>query len=365
MDQPFSIGTINLIIASASFLGLLVLVFFVYKYLFRFIKKKLLHTPGKHDDLIIDLFRIPSLWFIYWVLLKIFTHVFLSELPIFSYILHFNELFLIFSLTWIVIKFVKAGSIYLQSTLDITASDNLNARKRLTRINVFVGIANAIIITIAIAIALLTFDQARTVGVSLLTSAGVIGIIVGFAAQKSIGMILSGIQLAITQPIRIDDVVIVEEEWGRIEEITLTYVVVKIWDERRLVLPVTWFLEKPFQNWTRTGAFITGTVFLYVDYNFPVDSIRKVMPELLKGNADWDGRTVNVQVTNATERYKEIRVLLSSADASKNWDLRTAVREKLIDFINENYPDSFAKIRIETGGDSTPDAKCNLDSEMH
>jgi len=201
--------------------------------------------------------------------------------------------------------------------------------------------------------------------VSLLTSAGVIGIIVGFAAQKSIGMILSGIQLAITQPIRIDDVVIVEEEWGRIEEITLTYVVVKIWDERRLVLPVTWFLEKPFQNWTRTGAFITGTVFLYVDYNFPVDSIRKVMPELLKGNADWDGRTVNVQVTNATERYKEIRVLLSSADASKNWDLRTAVREKLIDFINENYPDSFAKIRIETGGDSTPDAKCNLDSEMH
>jgi small-conductance mechanosensitive channel len=216
---------------------------------------------------------------------------------------------------------------------------------------VFTGIANSIIITIAIAVALLTFEQARTIGVSLLTSAGVIGIIVGFAAQKSIGMILAGIQLAITQPIRIDDVVIVEEEWGRIEEITLTYVVVRIWDERRLILPVTWFLEKPFQNWTRTGANITGTIFLYLDYNFPVESIRTTLPDMLKGNADWDGRTINVQVTNSTERFKEVRVLLSSADASKNWDLRTTIREQLIDFINDNYPDSFAKIRIKTDSD--------------
>jgi len=351
MDKPFSIETINLIVATISFLGLLIIVYFIYKYLFLFFRKKIFHTLGRHNDFIIDLFKIPVLWFLYWVLLKIFTHIFLSELTIFPYILHFNELFLIFSLTWIVIKFVQVGSWYLQSKLDVSASDNLNARKRLTRINVFVGIANSIIITIAIAIALLTFDQARTLGLSLLTSAGVIGIIVGFAAQKSIGMILSGIQLAITQPIRLDDVVIVEGEWGRIEEITLTYVVVKIWDERRMILPVTWFLEKPFQNWTRSNADITGTIFLYVDYNLPVESIRKILPEMLTGNTDWDGRTVNVQVTNATERFKEVRVLLSSTDASKNWDLRTNIREKLIDFINENYPDSFAKIRIQTNGD--------------
>jgi len=347
MDQAFSTGTLNLIVASVSFLGLLVIVYFIYKYLFVFFRKKIFHTPGKHDDFIIDLFKIPVLWFIYWVLLKIFTHIFLSELTIFPYILHFNELFLIFSLTWIVIKFVQVGSWYLQSKLDISASDNLNARKRLTRINVFVGIANSIIITIAIAIALLTFEQARTLGLSLLTSAGVLGIIVGFAAQKSIGMILAGIQIAITQPIRLDDVVIVEGEWGRIEEITLTYVVVKIWDERRMILPVTWFLEKPFQNWTRSSAIITGTIFLYLDYNFPVESIRTALPEMLKGNPDWDERTANVQVTNATERFKEVRVLLSSADASKNWDLRTAIREELINFINENYPNSFAKIRIK------------------
>ena len=193
----------------------------------------------------------------------------------------------------------------------------------------------------------MTFEQAKTIGVSLLTSAGIIGIIVGFAAQKSIGMMLAGIQLAVTQPIRLDDVVIVEGEWGRIEEITLTYVVVKIWDERRLILPVTWFLEKPFQNWTRTNADIIGTIFLYVDYSFPVKSIRTALPDMLKGNPNWDGRVLNVQVTKSTEQYKEIRVLLSSADASKNWNLRTAIREKLVGFINVNYPDTFAKIRIK------------------
>jgi len=351
MDKPFTIETINLIIAIISFLGLLVIVYFIYKYFILFFRKKVFHTPGRHDDFIINLFKIPALWFLYWVLLKIFTQIFLTELTIFPYIIHFNELFLIFSLTWIVIKFVQVGSWYLQSKLDVSAADNLNARKRLTRINVFAGIINSVIITIAIAIAMMTFEQARTIGLSLLTSAGVIGIIVGFAAQKSIGMILAGIQIAITQPIRLDDVVVVEGEWGRIEEITLTYVVVKIWDERRLILPVTWFLEKPFQNWTRSNADITGTIFLYVDYNLPVERIRKILPEMLAGNANWDGRTVNVQVTNATERFKEVRVLISSTDASKNWDLRTNIREKLIDFINENYPDSFAKIRIQANGD--------------
>jgi len=201
---------------------------------------------------------------------------------------------------------------------------------------------------VAISVSLLTFEQARTIGVSLLTSAGIIGIIVGFAAQKSIGLILAGIQIAITQPIRLDDVVVVEGEWGKIEEITLTYVVVKIWDERRLVLPISWFLEKPFQNWTRSAANIIGTVFIYVDYSFPVESIRTTLPEILQDNPNWDKRVVNVQVTNVTEKYKEVRILVSSSDSSKNWDLRTEIREKLIDFINEKYPDTFAKIRIKT-----------------
>jgi len=348
MDQFVSSETIKLAVKIVSFISLLFIVFLIYRRILRFLKKKVALTPGKLDDFMLDLFKIPALWLVYWILLKIFTHVFLSNQPFFPYLLHINTLLIIFSLTWISIRFIKAGSYYLQSKLDIGAADNLNARKSLTQINVFKGIANTIIIILSIAIGLMTFEQARTIGLSLLTSAGIIGIIVGFAAQKSIGMILAGIQIAITQPIRLDDVVIVEGEWGRIEEITLTYVVVKIWDERRMVLPVNYFLEKPFQNWTRSNADITGTIFLYVDYSFPVESIRIILPEMLKDNKDWDGRIWNVQVTNTTEQYKEIRVLLSSTDASKNWDLRTYIREKLIEYININYPESFAKIRIKT-----------------
>jgi len=347
MNEYFSIETVNIIIASASFIALLVIVYFIYRYIFQFFKKRELKKSGKITGFILDLFKIPALWMIYWVFLKIFTEIFLSKFAFYSYLLHINSLLLIFSITWIALQCTKAGAMYLQNKLDILTEDNLNARKSFTQIKVFNGIANSIIILVAIAISLFTFEQARTIGISLLTSAGIIGIIVGFAAQKSIGMILAGIQIAITQPIRFDDVVIVEGEWGKIEEITLTYVVVKIWDERRLILPVTWFLEKPFQNWTRTNAKITGTIFIYVDYSFNVKIIREVLPGMLKDNPDWDHRFWNVQVTKVTERYKEIRILLTSNDASKNWDLRAKITEDLIEYINVNYPDTFAKIRIK------------------
>jgi len=347
MNEYFSIETVNIIIASASFIAILVIVYFIYRYIFQFFKKRELKKSGKISGFILELFKIPALWMIYWVFLKIFTEIFLSKFAFYSYLLHINSLLLIFSITWIALQCTKAGAMYLQNKLDILAEDNLHARKSFTQIKVFNGIANSIIILVAIAISLLTFEQARTIGVSLLTSAGIIGIIVGFAAQKSIGMILAGIQIAITQPIRFDDVVIVEGEWGKIEEITLTYVVVKIWDERRLILPVTWFLEKPFQNWTRTNAKITGTIFIYVDYSFNVERIREVLPDMLKDNPDWDHRFWNVQVTKVTERYKEIRILLTSNDASKNWDLRAKITENLIEHININYPDTFAKIRIK------------------
>jgi len=347
MNSYFTNETVRLAIAATSFVALLVVVFFIYRRLFQFIKRHIHKTPSKIDDFVLDLFKIPALWLLYWVLLKIFTHAFLSSLSFFPILLHVNTLLLIISFTWISIQLIKAGAYYLQSKLDISTADNLSARKNLTLIKVFKGIANSVIILVAISVGLLTFEEARNIGISLLTSAGIAGVIVGFAAQKSIGMILAGIQLAITQPIRLDDVVIVEGEWGRIDEITLTYVVVKIWDERHLVLPVTWFLEKPFQNWTRTSADITGSILLYLDYSFPVDNIRKALPQMLEGNPDWDGRTLNVQVTSATERYKEVRILLSSSNASKSWDLRVAIREKMIDYINANHPDAFAKIRIQ------------------
>lgn len=347
MNQYISNDTARILIATASFIGILVIIFFIYRRLFQLFKKRARKTTRKSDDFILELFKIPALSVIYWVLLSVFTHIYIGSFPFYEYWLHINTLLLIFSIAWICIQFIKAGEYYLQSHLDIGVSDNLHARKSLTQIKVFKGIANSIIIVLTIAISLLTFKEVRTLGLSLLTSAGILGIIVGFAAQKSIAMFLAGIQLAITQPIRLDDVVVVENEWGRIEEITLTYVVVKIWDERRLVLPVTWFLETPFQNWTRASAQITGTIFIYADYSFPVECIREVLPDMLKKDPNWDGRFWNVQVTKVTEQYKEIRLLLTSADSSKNWDLKASIREKLIDFINSNYPDTFAKIRIK------------------
>jgi small-conductance mechanosensitive channel len=194
---------------------------------------------------------------------------------------------------------------------------------------------------------LMTFPKVQQLGTTILASAGIIGIVVGMAAQRTIGNFIAGLQIAFTQPIRLDDVVIVENEWGRIEEITLTYVVVKIWDLRRLIVPITYFIEKPFQNWTRTSADILGTVYIYVDYTVPVDSIREQLQKILNESELWDKKVCVLQVTNATERTVELRALMSAPDASTAWSLRCQVREKLIDFIRENYPHALPKLRAE------------------
>ena len=193
----------------------------------------------------------------------------------------------------------------------------------------------------------MSFDSIKSVGVSVLTSAGLAGIIVGFSAQKALGTLLAGIQIAFTQPIRLDDVVIVEGEWGTIEEITLTYVVIKIWDKRRLVVPTTYFIEKPFQNWTRNNSDILGTVFIYTDYNVPFDKLRDELTRLLNSTNLWDGKANVLQVTDAKENYVEIRALMSASSSPKAWDLRVFVREKLITYIQTNYPESFPKTRVQ------------------
>jgi len=333
MNRYMSDESLNLIIASAIFIVLLIIGYFLYRSLFSYFKKKVSRTTGLLDDFILNLFKIPTLWVFYSILIKIFTRIFIYDLPFSQYVSHINTLLFIFSLTWVAIQVVNGGAYFLQKKLDIGAESTVYARKNLTQIKVFKAIVNSVIIIIAIAASLMTFEKARNIGVSLLTSAGIIGIIVGFAAQKSLGLILAGIQIAITQPIRLDDVVIVEGEYGNVEEITLTYVVIRTWDERRVILPVTYFLEKPFQNWTRTGSDIIGSVLLTVDSAFPVENIRKVLPKMLEGNTNWDGRVINVQVTNSTDKNKEIRIQLSSSNASKNWDLRSVIREKMIDYI--------------------------------
>ena len=347
MNDFFQTEPFKLTAAAIGFVILLIVVFFVNKQVFKVLQRRALRTDNKLDDFVLKLFKVPGLAVVYWISAKLFTYFFFDNLRFTSILNHINTLLIIAIITWIILQLIKLGAYYIQNKLDISTADNLSARKNLTQIKVFKNIASSIVVTVAFAAALLTFEEARGIGVSLLTSAGVLGIIVGFAAQKSIGMILSGIQIAITQPIRLDDVVVVEGEWGKIEEIALTYVVVKIWDERRLVLPVSYFLEHPFQNWTRTTAYILGTVFIFVDYGFPVDALRDALPTFLEGNPNWDGKVANVQVTNASQHYMELRILVSSPDSSKNWDLRVDMREKALQFIQTNYPETFVKIRIQ------------------
>jgi hypothetical protein len=203
----------------------------------------------------------------------------------------------------------------------------------------------AFIILITLAVVLLSFNNVRKIGAGLLTGVGVGGIIVAFAAQKSLGNLLAGFQIAFTQPIRIDDVLVVEGEWGRVEDITLTYVVLNIWDQRRLILPINYFIEKPFQNWTRSTSEILGTVFLYMDYTFPVENLRTELTRLLNTSELWDQRVGILQVTDAKEATMEIRALVSARNSSQAFDLRCYIRENLIKYIRENNPESLPQHR--------------------
>lgn len=237
----------------------------------------------------------------------------------------------------------------------LDAEDNLLARKHVTQSRIIERIADMIIVTVAIAACLMTFDAVKQYGVSLLASAGVAGIVIGLALQPVLKNLFAGIQLAITQPIRIDDALLVEGEWGNVEEITSTYVVVKIWDWRRLILPLSYFIENPFQNWTRESASLIGTVMLYVDYSIPVPVIRRKVEEILAASTLWDKRVVNVAVTDFRESVMELRILASASNSGRTFDLRCEVREKLIDFIQRDYPQALPQVRaVMEGGNGLP-----------
>lgn len=260
---------------------------------------------------------------------------------------HLRSLLLIFSFTWFVIVAIRITKNQFLKQFDVTTADNLRARKFYTQFNIIERITIFVVILFAVGIALLTFDGIEEIGVSILTSAGIAGIVLGLSAQKVFGTIFAGIQIAIAQPIRIDDVVIVEGEWGRIEEIKLTYVVVKIWDKRRLVLPTTYFIEQPFQNWTRNSSDILGTVYIYTDFDLPIDKLREEQTRLLNATELWDRKVDVIQVTDLTEKTMELRALMSAKDAPTAWDLRVYARENLLKFIKENYPGSLPRTRLE------------------
>jgi small-conductance mechanosensitive channel len=274
-----------------------------------------------------------------------------------DFIIDQSNIMIIITVTWSLIAVVKILKRILLDRYDISKEDNLQSRKVVTQVNLLARILIFIIILFGIGMVLLSFENIRKIGIGLFASAGVAGIIVGLAAQKAIGTILAGIQLAVTTPFRIDDAVIVEDEWGWIEEINLTYVVVRLWDKRRLVVPSTYFIDKPFQNWTRTSADIIGTVYIYTDYTMPVSVLRNELTRLLEGNELWDGNVNVLQVTDAKESTVELRALVSAKNSPTVWDLRVYIREKLIEFIQNNYPESLPKTRIQL--DNKKSAKNN------
>lgn len=273
----------------------------------------------------------------------------LLEYPevVLSFIKHALNLWIIGSIAWLIIRAIAMAREMISSRLDLTARDNLHARRVSTQMRVFERVLVFVVLVVAIAAMLMTFSTVREVGVSILASAGVVGLIIGFAAQRSIATLLAGVHIAFTQPIRLQDAVVVEGEFGWIEEITLSYVVVKLWDQRRLIVPITHFIEKSFQNWTRHSSELVGAVYIHADYRLPVQEVREELRRILESSALWDGRVCKLQVTAATPKSIEMRAVASAEDAPRTWDLRCHVREKLIEFIQQQFPESLPGTRIE------------------
>ena len=271
------------------------------------------------------------------------------ELALRTLAVHALALLLIAAITWIALRIISAVGESIVKLHPASATDNLHARRIQTQTRVLTRTVKFFVLIVGGAALLMTFPGMRQIGASLLASAGVIGVVAGIAARPVFGNLIAGLQIALTQPIRLDDVVIMENEWGRIEEITATYVVVKIWDERRLVVPLEWVIQKPFQNWTRTGSQLLGTVYLWLDYRLPLAPLRSELERVCKEAPEWDRRVSMIQVTDANERAVQVRALVSAGDASGAWDLRCRVREALLDFLQREYPEALPRVRAEFG----------------
>jgi small-conductance mechanosensitive channel len=281
--------------------------------------------------LLLPLLRLPENWT--WVTEKAFG------------------ILLIAALSFLIVRGINAVQAALLSRHRMDVPDNLSARKIYTQISVIRKIIVSAVVILATGSILMLFDPVRQFGTSILASAGIAGVVIGFAAQKTLGNVLAGIQIALTQPLLIDDIVVIEGEFGQIEEITLTYVTVRTWDLRRLVLPITYFVEKPFQNWSRVSTELLGTIILYLDYRVPMDELRKELKRLIANNPKWDRKVCGLQVTDAKQSTIEVRALVSSTDPGKAFDLRCEVREGLIQFLCRNYPESLPRVRVEEPSD--------------
>lgn len=268
-----------------------------------------------------------------------------EDLALLAELQHLATLLLILSLTWAGVRCTSAIGDVIVTLNPVMGGEWKRARKVETQTRFLVRGLNILIVIVGLGSALMTFEGVRHVGGSLLASAGVGGIILGFAARPVLGNLLAGMQIALTQPFRIDDVLRVQDEWCWVEEVTATYVVLRIWDLRRLIVPLQWFIENPFQNWSRNTADMMGTVYLWLDYAIPVEPLREEFGRLLRQAPQWDGKTETVQVTDSSEQALQIRFLMSATDSSRAWDLRCLVREGLVAFVQKRYPEYLPRVR--------------------
>jgi len=327
--------------------GAILLGFMIHAVIFRVLKKAASRTYAPLEQAFAGKASRPGRLLIILLLVEISFAIVPPHTVVYEPLFHILGLLWVVVLAWLFSKILPITEIVILARLEKAGAEDIIKRKVMTQFDVFKRIVYFLIIIIALATMLMTFEGAQKIGMSILASAGVAGIVVGMSAKNTLSTVFSGIQFAITQPIRLDDVVIVENEWGRIEEITLTYVVVRIWDERRLIVPIDHFLSKPFQNWTRNQTEIMGTAFIHADYTVPVEIIRQEAQRIVseEGKELWDGRYCGLQVTDTSPDSVELRVLVTASDAAKCWDLRCLIRENLIDFMQRNHPDALPKRR--------------------
>jgi small-conductance mechanosensitive channel len=328
------------ILAMGVFLGLLV----------RFFLRRLLMAINTHQERIlaqsaIEHYKRPGRFFFPLLVISLLMPLITLPPAGKETLQRLVEISLLISFSWMLIQTVNVVEDYVRAQFVISKSDNIRERRILTQLQF---VRRIVILTIGfftVALVLMSFETVRKIGTGLITSAGIASVIIGFAAQRSIANLLAGLQLAFSQPIRIDDVLIVEGEYGRVEEITFTYVVLGLWDQRRLIVPLNYFIEKPFQNWTRASSQLLGTVFIYTDYSLPVEAVRAELKRLVEPHPLWDKRVCVLHVTEAKERTMELRALVSATDSGAAFDLRADVREGLVRFIQQNYPESLPKTR--------------------
>lgn len=344
-------GDTRLLLISGTILAAAVALALVGHYVLYQIIERLARRKGDHADIsFVNRSKSPARFILPMLALEL--SVPFAPLPahLKAILQHTVGLGMIVGVGWgaIIIVQLLGDLVFARYTIDV--ADNLIARRIRTQTQVLQRTVVVVVTVVTLAIMLMTFPAVRHIGTSLLASAGLAGLIVGMAARSTLTNVIAGVQVALSQPIRIDDAVVVEGEWGWIEEIDASYVVVRIWDLRRLIVPLSYFIEKPFQNWTRTRADLLGTVMIYTDFTAPVEEIRKELLRILRSTDLWDGKSWGLQVTDASPGTMQLRALMSARNGPTAFDLRCYVREKLISFIQENFPNSLPQVRNQNAG---------------